>query len=255
MNMKKNRVKKRNNYVKSNKMNKQFKGYVFDFYDTLCFVDEEKFLKGKKEIARKLGIEFTLFFHSWKEKGRDSITGKLYTTYDRLSAVVVDLKLDIADEKLRKIAEFCDSSFFDACQPYPDAEETIKQLKEMGFSLFVLSNASASVEGVIHRFKNLFKYFNKIYFSYQKKLAKPDKRFFELLINNEKIAPKKYYYVGDGNDSELDVAKSFGFTTVKIVHPVMKTYRFSESKTYDHKIRSLSELCFECPKILKNSKK
>jgi len=220
-----------------------YEGFVFDFYDTLCYVKEDIFLEGKKISAEILGVPFSEFFDSWKKLGRKNITGELYYTKDRVRETVKALNLEVDENTLDKITRLNNDFLVKAANPYDNVEKIIKKLSE-NYQLYTLSNASSNVEEVIKKFHSIFKYFKKIYFSYEHNLAKPDAKFFQLLIDKEKIDPNIYFYVGDGNDQELDIAKKFNFTTIKVSHRVMASYRFRESKTYDHEIMSLKELLY-----------
>ena len=226
-------------------MTKKYNGAVFDFYDTLCHVEEETFVKGRRIVAEKVSVPFQKFYATWKKMGRKNITGKLYSTSDRMMAVLEELNVSPSKKEIHEYAEICDSYFLRATKPYSDALETITELSKRGYELYILSNASSNAERIIRKFNHLLSQFRKIYFSYKHGLAKPDERFFKLLINSEKIDAEKFFYIGDGNDRELDVAKSFGFTTVKVKHPVMASYRFEESTRWDHEIDNLKNLFSE----------
>ena len=218
-----------------------YRGFVFDFYDTLCYVKEDIFLEGKKRSAELLGVTFEDFFAIWKKLGKKNITGELYYTKDRVKETISGLNLGADEEIIEKISRLNDDYLVKAAIPYKGVEKIVEKLSEK-YDLYILSNASSSVEEVIERFNDIFKHFKKIYFSYEHGLAKPDPNFYKLLIENESIDPNKYFYVGDGNDQELDIAKTFGFTTIKVSHEVMASYRFRESEHFDHDIKDLKEL-------------
>ena len=202
---------------------------------------EDVFLEGKRLSAKILGVSFEKFFEIWKKLGRRNITGELYYTKDRILEAIKELDLKVNEKTIDKITKLNNDYLVKAAIPYNNVEEIIEKLSEK-FNLYILSNASSDVEEVIIKFHDIFKHFERIYFSYEHKLAKPDPKFYELLIEKEKIDPKKYFYVGDGNDQELDIAKTFGFTTIKVSHRVMASYRFRESKQFDHEIKELKEL-------------
>ena len=223
-------------------MAKKFKGAVFDFYDTLCHVEEKTFVEGRRIVAEKISVSFDEFYSAWKKMGRKNITGELYSTSDRMGAVLNILDVSATEEEIEEYAGICDSYFLKATKPYAEALETISKLSDLGYDLYILSNASSNAERIIEKFNDLLSRFKEIYFSYKHGLAKPDKRFFKLLIDNENIDTEKFFYIGDGNDRELDVAKTFGFTTIKVKHPVMASYRFEESTRWDHEIDSLNGL-------------
>ncbi len=229
------------------------KNIIFDFYDTLCKVDEEKFLNGKKDLAAVFGTDFDTFFRAWRETGRRNITGELRTTAARLSEITAILEIKRDKQVIEEAAKKNDEAFALSCSPYPEALDAVKAAKAGGYDLFILSNASSNIRAVWNRNFRMFEgLFNKIYFSCDHGFAKPDGNFFKLLIEKEGIRPADSYYTGDGNDLELDVAGSYGFTTIKVSHEVLGVYRFSESTRWDIEIASLSELM---EKIKKNEQR
>ncbi len=218
----------------------EFSGVVFDFYDTLCRVDEKIFVSGRRQVAEAVNISFDTFYAAWKKFGRKNITGELLTTQDRMAAVLTSLEVEENENAISEYTAICDNAFLRAAEPYPETFETISSLKKKGIPLHILSNASQNAQLIARKLEPILKQFDSVYFSYAHGLAKPDIEFYKLLIKEQNIDPGKFLYCGDGNDRELDVATSLGFTSVKVDHEVMASYRFGESTDFEHTIRDLT---------------
>ncbi len=72
----------------------------------------------------------------------------------------------------------------------------LKNLKEEGFFLSVISNSDGTVEEQI-KFAGIRKFFEKIFDSGIVGIEKPDQRFFQYALSNLSLSPEDAIYVGD----------------------------------------------------------
>lgn len=86
---------------------------------------------------------------------------------------------------------------------------TIQQLKNKRYKIFLLSNNSEPTHNYIRKQKDIKKLFDKIQFSYQIGLKKPDPRFFEHILKGEHISFSECVFVDDRPDS-IAAAKKLG---------------------------------------------
>ncbi len=54
---------------------------------------------------------------------------------------------------------------------------------------------------------------DKVYLSHEQKLKKPDKRFYELVLNENKLNPKETLFIDD-NELNINSAKQLGINTI-----------------------------------------
>jgi FMN phosphatase YigB (HAD superfamily) len=115
------------------------------------------------------------------------------------------------------------------------------------FNLGLISNYYGNLETVLIE-TDLRKYFKSFIDSAITGIRKPDKRIFELALNELNTTPNKTIVVGDSYGNDIAPAKELGFTTVWLER---KGWNIPiDTSSADVKIKSLREL----PVILKNLK-
>lgn len=82
----------------------------------------------------------------------------------------------------------------------------IKKLKPR-YKIFVLSNNSEPIVPIIKKYPNVKRLFDKMLFSYQVKMKKPDPRFFRHLLRGTGIRPRECVFVDDRADLTAAAAK------------------------------------------------
>ncbi|MCD7972737.1 MAG: HAD family phosphatase [Candidatus Azobacteroides sp.] len=97
------------------------------------------------------------------------------------------------------------------------------------YRLFLLSNTNpiimswANSPGFTSAGKPLEDYFDKLYFSYQLGVIKPEKLIFEKMIQDSGINPSETLFIDDGK-ANVDMGASLGFKTYQPVEG--EDYRF-----------------------------
>lgn len=81
-------------------------------------------------------------------------------------------------------------------QPYPFSERVLKQLRQQGYGIGLISNWDGSAREVLERC-HLQSYFDHIIVSSEVGMEKPDKRIFEYALNLAGVNAKECCYVGD----------------------------------------------------------
>ena len=121
--------------------------------------------------------------------------------------------------------------------------ETIRQLKENGLKIGLISNADVCDR----RYWNtspVFPYFDDSIFSCDVALLKPDPEIFLLSLSHLGVKPSEALFVGDGGSQELKGAKAVGMGTVcteyLVRHPAKE--RRIIHKSADYTIRQFREL-------------
>jgi glucose-1-phosphatase len=92
------------------------------------------------------------------------------------------------------------------------------QLLSTKYKLFLLSNTDQThIDKFEHKVgqsfaRDFYGCFEKVYFSYDIRLRKPDENTFKFVINNHNLTPKKTLFVDD-KKANTDAAKKLGFVT------------------------------------------
>jgi putative hydrolase of the HAD superfamily len=102
-------------------------------------------------------------------------------------------------------------------RPYPESEEVMEELVEMGLPLYVVSNWDVALEGVLDDL-GWIRYFDGIVASAKVGSEKPDRTIFEEALRRAGLAERRDRVVHVGNDpvSDVEGAVSSGIDAVLI---------------------------------------
>ena len=96
---------------------------------------------------------------------------------------------------------------------YPGTLEALKQLREKGFRLWLLSNAQRVFTEYELRHLGLGEQLDTIYISSDYRCRKPDVRFFNALIDGQKLDKSKCLMIGNDIHTDIGGAKAAGLST------------------------------------------
>lgn len=124
------------------------------------------------------------------------------------------IKCQVTPAAIQKLEEITDQERKDF-HIFPDVPETLKTLKEQGYLLAVMPNAS-EFESVMYRRSKMFsQYIDHAFWSYELGLAKPDPRYFEAVLSKLGIKPEEFLFVDD-QPANLIAARKLGIRVVRI---------------------------------------
>ena len=220
-----------------------FRWIFFDLFDTLCTVDEPVYYEGKRQAAALADVDPQRFLAEWAATSPEASVGKLRTPIDR--AVRTLESLGISDRALAMEVARLDVEFIQRCVVYYDgAVEALGALRERGFKLGLISNATATTAFAVGpmRLRGLL---DLLVFSYEVGLVKPDPAIYHAALRRADCPPGHALFVGDGANSELDAAAALWMTALCMDHPV-KALSFRNpsalSAPSHPKVRSFQEL-------------
>lgn len=122
--------------------------------------------------------------------------------------------------------------------PFPDADDTLKYLKDRGYRLGIIANQAVGTEQRLEMW-GLRGYFSVIAASVELGVAKPDPAIFREACRLAGCRPEDAVMVGDRLDNDIIPAKALGMDTVWI-RKGMSVYQDSEIP--DHTIDALADL-------------
>jgi putative hydrolase of the HAD superfamily len=221
----------------------RFKWLFFDLFDTLVVVDEKIYYEGKKEAAELAGLDPDKFMAAWKSTSEDALLGKLRDPFQRANDALK--RLEIEDRALSAKIAMYDIETLQRCVSfYEGATEALAFLRDSGFRLALLSNATPTTAFVISSL-HLRDRFDTLILSYEIGCKKPDPRFFKISLERTLADPAEAIFIGDGANRELDAAKDCGIETLRMTHP-KKAHTFMDKNSLsspDHReVHSFSEL-------------
>lgn len=97
---------------------------------------------------------------------------------------------------------------------YPGVTESLENLRKKGYRLWLLSNAQRIFTAYELNHLGLAPYFDGIYISSDYGCRKPDIRFFNALLQEQKLDPEKCLMIGNDLETDIAGAKHAGLDTL-----------------------------------------
>ncbi len=195
-----------------------YRWMFFDLFDTLCTVNEPVYYEGKKRAAEAAGLPYDEFMKAWKATGPAASVGQLRDPYARAKTALESC--GVTDRaKIARVAELDVETIRGCVFFYEGAKETLASLREAGFKLGLISNATATTAFIVQPL-GLRERLDLLVFSYEAKAAKPDLAIFDLALRRAGCRASEAIFIGDGANRELDGAREAGLATLCMDHPL-----------------------------------
>lgn len=173
---------------------------IFDFGDIFINLDKQATIDG----LERLGLS------SWNED-LDQLNISFEKGQISRDAFLLGIQKQIPNATIDEILTAWNAVLLD----FPLYRLEFLQLLSKKFRLFLLSNTDAihidhfeQREGASF-FGDFYQCFEKVYFSYEMGMRKPDAEIYTTLINRHELAPKRTLFVDDKKDN-TDAAKALG---------------------------------------------
>jgi putative hydrolase of the HAD superfamily len=201
-----------------------YQAIIFDLNGTLIEIYKvSEYHAHLKEMAQILGIDKDTFTKAWSQ------TWKLYPfgDYATIKTRMLDALHILYDSKpmpqsAQQIEDACDARFrYIAGQQMkikPGVLEILEWCLAQGYRIDIVSNCSMETP-LAWPSNPMAKYISNPTFSSVIKINKPDPGIFHYSLHKLGIEdPSRCIYVADGDDHELDTARSLG------MYPILVTY-------------------------------
>lgn len=173
---------------------------IFDFGDIFINLDKQATIDG----LERLGLS------SWNED-LDQLNISFEKGQISRDAFLLGIQKQIPNATIDEILTAWNAVLLD----FPLYRLEFLQLLSKKFRLFLLSNTDAihidhfeQREGASF-YGDFYQCFEKVYFSYEMGMRKPDAEIYTTLINRHELAPKRTLFVDDKKDN-TDAAKALG---------------------------------------------
>ena len=231
---------------------------IFDLYGTLMDIHtEEDALVWEKTAlyfgfygAHYTGEELKAAFRA-AMAAREAKAGQSYECFPDIPFETVLAELfrakgveDKADELGVNAAQLFRISSIEYVKMYPNAIDALKRLREQGYRLWLLSNAQRIFTAYELRHLGLGEQLDGIYISSDYQCRKPDVRFFNALIGEQKLDKAKCLMIGNDLHTDIAGAQKAGLATLymhtnltppdqRCAAPAMETETHFEYEGYD----------------------
>lgn len=173
---------------------------IFDFGDIFINLDKQATIDGLEHLG----------LSSWNED-LDQLNISFEKGQISRDAFLLGIQKQIPNATIDEILMAWNAVLLD----FPLYRLEFLQLLSKKFRLFLLSNTDAihidhfeQREGVSF-YGDFYQCFEKVYFSYEMGMRKPDAEIYTTLINRHELAPKRTLFVDDKKDN-TDAAKALG---------------------------------------------
>ena len=177
---------------------------------------------------------------AYNHRARDMIAGTNITfkEFDDMRIVFARQGLDGNSEAIRHFGLTKTPWHSEDEVPYPDACDTLTELKARGYRLGIIANQNPGLEKRLEDW-GLQQYFDVIVSSAEIGYAKPEREIFEKAFEMVGCMAEESVMVGDRLDNDMLPAKEIGMKTVWMKSALAK---YQTSEIADFQIQSLGEL-------------
>jgi len=189
----------------------QDRAVIFDLWGTLVPVDDAAWTsRVLPAMARACSAPATVFAERWRASFDQRVTGDLESN---LRSVCASMGIGIEDVAVQKAIALRVAFHRRSFVPRPDGQATLRQLREAGFRIGLISDCSSEVPDLWHE-SSLASLVDEATFSCLVGIKKPNPRIYELTSQRLGVDPRACVYVGDGASNELVGAEAVGMRSI-----------------------------------------
>ena len=160
----------------------------------------------KKTVTREFEPEYhdVIYEHVFGENSVWKTLDEGIYTFDQVIPGILEKLPPEIHEKISAMV----TDFYDYMPPFPETYELIKELKEKGYKIYLLSNATPRF---FDRFLDIpaFEYFDGLFISALYKLLKPNREIYEAFCNKFSLDPTECFFIDD-LEANIEGAKKYG---------------------------------------------
>lgn len=114
------------------------------------------------------------------------------------SAALERMKARLHNDEEKRLAETCFEHWHEYnLIPKPEMGELVKELKEKGYGVYLLSNASVRLRQCYRQVIPGIEYFDGVLFSAEERLLKPQKEIYQRFFEKFDLNPEECFFVDD----------------------------------------------------------
>lgn len=162
----------------------------------------------KKTVEAEFSPEYhdVIYEHVFGENSVWKTLDEGIYTFDQVIPGILE---KIPEEIHEKIAAMV-TDFYDYMPPFKETYELIKELKNNGYPIYLLSNATPRF---FDRYLDIpaFEFFDGFFISSCYKLLKPNKEIYEAFCNKFSLKPEECFFIDD-LEANIKGAKDYGMS-------------------------------------------
>jgi putative hydrolase of the HAD superfamily len=201
-----------------NRVRMKFVAVIFDLFGTLVEDFAASIGTTNTDLAVPLGVPPEPFAKAWRQTSEMRVNGTFQTVEAAMEYVCHAIGAPATPQQMKNAVEIRLQQIRRGLQPKPDAVTTLRQLKDTGHKIGLLSNCSIEIP-ILWPETEFASLVDPAIFSSRERLKKPDPRIYSLTYERLGVAPGDCLYVADGENYELAAAASVGLHPVLIRNP------------------------------------
>lgn len=167
-----------------------YKHIIFDFGNVLARFDQNLIINKLQIPSEDVPLFTAIVFQDWNALDDGTIP------YNEAATKAVNS----APEHLKESVSLFFQDWYKYLPPLTDTWNLIHELKQMGLSLYILSNAPTHFADHAD-FYEITKEFDGIVFSAPLVLSKPDPRFYQYLFEQYHLDPSDCFFIDDKREN------------------------------------------------------
>ena len=234
-----------------------YNNYIFDLYGTLIDINTDE---NNLEFWYKLSLFYSFkgalyssnelkdSYEKLVKANLSSITNTKYPDFpleNIFSKLYIDKGINPSNELINDTAHLFRILSIKYIKLYDGVIELLKLLQSKGKKIYLLSNAQRIFTLYEMRLLGIEQYFDDILFSADYKICKPDKNFYEILINKHNLDIKSSIMIGNDYICDIEGSSNVGLDSLYMhsnLSPEIKTDLKSKYTIMNVDIKKISEL-------------
>jgi putative hydrolase of the HAD superfamily len=145
-----------------------------------------------------------------------NLTGRDFDALELLQTVSSRMGVKLSDEQWEHLAWLWYEPLTKTATVEPDLKETLTALEQQGLKMGIVSNTFVNRTSLERHMRELgiLDFFPLRMYSYEFKMRKPDRRFFQIAAERIGEPPENIVFVGDRIDKDIRPALDCGMTAV-----------------------------------------
>lgn len=233
-----------------------YKNYIFDFYRTLADIHTDE---KKREVWAKMSLFYGYYGASYtpEELKRDymalaecrTASTYGYETYPEIRIEEVFQKLfavkgvSADDALVIHAGQFFRVLTTEYIRLYEGVISMLKRLRMQGKKIYLLSNAQRIFTEYEMRMLDVDRYFDGIMISSDYGVKKPDRIFYEFLLEKYHLAPEECIMIGNDVKTDIAGAAAVGMDTCYIHSNLSPAHDLPVKATYVLDEMNIDRLC------------
>jgi putative hydrolase of the HAD superfamily len=206
---------------------RRWRAVIFDLWDTLVAFPWQLIAERDAVLAEALAVDPDELRSAWLRLEPTWETEPLMSSLELLCA-----ELGVSDCDLERLRRVRLEYMCRALQPRREVVETLRQLRQRGLRLGLISSCSGDVP-IVWGETPFVGLFDATVFSSEAGLRKPDVRIFRKAASELQTPTSGCLYVGDGGNDELAGAERGGMTAVLLRSSTISAPRESREWAYE----------------------